>query len=74
MFSDSTIRSSRQEVFGIKIVFKIFAIFTGEKRLRHRCFPVNIVEFLRITLGSSLHTPVLTFNETDQNLCIIGWL
>ena len=37
MFSDSTSRSSRPEVFCIKVVFKISAIFTG-KHLRWNLF------------------------------------
>ena len=60
MFSNSTFRSNCPEVFCIKVVPKISAIFTGKhlrwslfliklQGLQHRCFPVNIVEFLRIT-------------------------
>ena len=48
--------SSRPEVFCKKVVLRYFAKFTGKhlcqglffnKRLWHRCFPVNVAKFLR---------------------------
>ena len=55
-------RSSRSQIFSKKGILKIYAIFPGKhlrwslaliklqafkKRLQERCFPVNIVKFLR---------------------------
>ena len=56
---DDIIRSSRSQMIFKKGVLKYFAIFTGKQscrsggllqrpeKLLHRCFPVNIVKFLR---------------------------
>ena len=40
-------RSSRSQVFFKIGALKNFAIFWIKKRLQHRCFPVNIGQFLR---------------------------
>ena len=88
MFLDSTSRSSHPKLFSKKVALKISAIFTGKhlrwslflinlQGLRHRCFPVNIVKFLRTaylknTSGGSFWTSLLdpkkkqSFQEITQ--------
>ena len=66
------------EVFSNKVGIKNFAKFTGRprsapllrKRLRHRCFPVNFVNFLRAAFFTEqLQAPTSGFKK----YCKLKW-
>ena len=72
----SIIRNSRPELFCKKGVLKNVAKFTGtpvlesfllEKKLRHRCFPVNCAKFLRISIFIKHLRWLILYNITLLN-------
>ena len=74
--SFSSQKQPPEVMFYKKVVFKLFTIFTGKhlcwslfqikllafKRLQHRCFPVNIANFLRTSILKNICKWLLLFS------------